>query len=136
MHCLTADRYDSTFNMNFESKAAIIDDGYTVEMKIPFSEIPFPNGTDQEWHINFYRRYFENGNEIEVSSQPRDRNNNCVVCQTTDNLILKDIVIDKRLEILPYVSSNIQGSRNSPDEKIAYGSVKGKVGLGIEFRYQ
>jgi len=61
-------------------------------MKIPFSEIPFPNGTDQEWHINFYRRYFENGNEIEVSSQPRDRNNNCVVCQTTDNLILKDIV--------------------------------------------
>ena len=61
----------------------------------------------------------------------RDRNNNCVVCQTTDNLILKDIVIDKRLEILPYVSSNIQGSRNSPDEKIAYGSVKGKVGLGL-----
>ena len=123
------DRYDSTFNMNFESKAAIIDNGYTVEMKIPFSEIPFPNGTDQEWHINFYRRYFENGNEIEVSSQPRDRNNNCVVCQTTDNLILQDIVIDKRLEILPYISSNIQGSRNSPDEKISYGSVKGKVGL-------
>jgi hypothetical protein len=125
------DRYDSTFNMNFESKAAIIDNGYTVEMKIPFSEIPFPNGTDQEWHINFYRRYFENGNEIEVSSQPRDRNNNCVVCQTTDNLVLKNIVIDKRLEILPYVSSNIQGSRNSPNEKVSYGSVKGKVGLGL-----
>ena len=126
-----SDRYDSTFNINFESKAAIINDGYTVEMKIPFSEIPFPNGTDQEWHINFYRRYFENGNEIEVSSQPRDRNNSCVVCQTSDNLILKDIVIDKRLEILPYVSSNIQGDRNKPDEKISYESVKGKVGLGF-----
>ena len=126
-----SDRYDSSFNMNFESKAAIVNDGYTIEMKIPFSEIPFPNGTNQEWHINFYRRYFENGNEIEVSSQPRDRNNSCVVCQTTDNLILKDIVIDKRLEILPYVSSNIQGYRNSPDEKISYGSVKGKVGLGL-----
>jgi len=126
-----SDRYDSTFNMNFESKSAVINDGYTVEMKIPFSEIPFPNGIDQEWHINFYRRYFENGNEIEVSSQPRDRNNNCVVCQTSDNLILKDIVIDKRLEILPYVSSNIQGSRNNSDEKISYGSVKGKVGLGL-----
>ena len=126
-----SDRYDSTFNMNFESKSAVINDRYTVEMKIPFSEIPFPNGTDQEWHINFYRRYFENGNEIEVSSQPRDRNNSCVVCQTSDNLILKDIVIDKRLEILPYVSSNIQGSRNNSDEKISYGSVKGKVGLGL-----
>ncbi len=125
------DRYDSTFNINFESKAAIIEDGYSIEMKIPFSEIPFPSGTNQEWHINFYRRYFENGNEIEVSSQPRDRDNSCVVCQTTDNLILKDIVIDKRLEILPYVSSNIQGSRNLPNEKMTYGSVKGNVGLGV-----
>ena len=53
-----SDRYDSTFNINFESKAAIIEDGYTIEMKIPFSEIPFPNGTDQEWHINFYRTIF------------------------------------------------------------------------------
>jgi hypothetical protein len=126
-----SDRYDSTFNINFESKAAIIEDGYTIEMKIPFSEIPFPNGTNQEWHVNFYRRYVENGNEIEVSSQPRDRDNSCVVCQTTDNLILKDIVIDKRLEILPYVSSNIQGSRTAPNEKMTYGSVKGNVGLGV-----
>ena len=126
-----SDRYDSTFNINFESKAAIIEDGYSIEMKIPFSEIPFPNGTDQEWHVNFYRRYVENGNEIEVSSQARDRDNSCVVCQTTDNLILKDIVIDKRLEILPYVSSNIQGSRTSPNEKMTYGSVKGNVGLGV-----
>ncbi len=125
------DRYDSTFNINFESNASFVSDGYTIEMKIPFSEIPFPNGTDQEWHINFYRRYVENGNEIEVSSQSRDRNNSCVVCQTTDNLVLKDIVIDKRLEILPYVSSNIQGERTSPDEKISYGALKANVGLGL-----
>ena len=34
-----------------------------VEMKIPFAEIPFPNGTDQMWRVNFYRRYVENGND-------------------------------------------------------------------------
>ena len=87
--------YNAMANETMDQFKYLIDNGYTVEMKIPFSEIPFPNGTDQEWHINFYRRYFENGNEIEVSSQPRDRNNNCVVCQTTDNLVLKNIVIDK-----------------------------------------
>ena len=103
------DRYDSSFNINFESKATIVADGYQIEMKIPFSEIPFPNGKDQTWHMNFYRRYIENGNEIEVSSQPRDRDNSCVVCQTTDRLVLKNIKIDKRLEFLPYFSSNING---------------------------
>ena len=125
------DRYDSTFNVNFESKGVIVKDGYSIEMKIPFSEIPFPNGKDQVWHINFYRRYIENGNEIEVSSQIRDRNNSCVVCQTTDKLVLKDIVIDKRFEILPYVSSNIQGERSLPEEPLSYGALKGNVGLGL-----
>ena len=81
-------RYDSTFNVNFESSGVIVEDGFQIEMKIPFSEIPFPNGTDQLWRINFYRRYVDNGNIIEVSSQIRDRNNSCVVCQTTDELYL------------------------------------------------
>jgi hypothetical protein len=126
-----ADRYDSSFNVNFESAGTIVNDGYQIEMKIPFSEIPFPNGTNQTWHINFYRRYVENGNQIEVSSQPRDRDNSCVVCQTTDRLILKDIVIDKRLEFLPYFSSNVSGKRDNTDENISYGIPNVGIGLGV-----
>jgi hypothetical protein len=126
-----SDRYDSSFNVNFESAGTIVNDGYQIEMKIPFSEIPFPNGTNQTWHINFYRRYVENGNQIEVSSQPRDRDNSCVVCQTTDRLILKDIVIDKRLEFLPYFSSNVSGERDNTDENLSYGIPNVGIGLGV-----
>ena len=126
-----SDRYDSSFNVNFESAGTIVNDGYQIEMKIPFSEIPFPNGTNQTWHINFYRRYVENGNQIEVSSQPRDRDNSCVVCQTTDRLILKDIVIDKRLEFLPYFSSNVSGERDNTDENLSYGKPNVGIGLGV-----
>ena len=124
-------RYDSTFNVNFESSGVIVEDGYQIEMKIPFSEIPFPNGTDQLWRINFYRRYVDNGNIIEVSSQIRDRNNSCVVCQTTDELYLKGIKIDKRLEFLPYVSSNLSGERQRPSSTIDYGDLNANVGLGL-----
>ena len=46
-------RYDSSFNVNFESAGTIVSDGYQIEMKITLSEIPFPNGTNQTWHINF-----------------------------------------------------------------------------------
>jgi len=125
------DRYDSSFNVNFESKGTIVADGYQVEMKIPFSEIPFPNGKNQTWHVNFYRRYIENGNEIEVSSQPRDRDNSCEVCQTTDRLVLNDVEIDKRLEFLPYLSSNLSAERGTPETKITYGEPKVGVGLGV-----
>ena len=124
-------RYDSTFNVNFESSGVIVEDGFQIEMKIPFSEIPFPNGTDQLWRINFYRRYVDNGNIIEVSSQIRDRNNSCVVCQTTDELYLKGIEIDKRLEFLPYVSSNLSGERQRPSSTIDYGDLNANVGLGL-----
>lgn len=126
-----AQRYDSSFNVNFESKGSIVEDGYQIEMKIPFAEIPFPNGEDQMWRINFYRRYVENGNDIEVSSQIRDRNNSCIVCQTTDRLYFKNIKIDKRKELLPYLSSNIQGERQAPLENINYGELNAKVGLGL-----
>ena len=124
-------RYDSSFNINFESSGRIVEDGYIIEMKIPFSEIPFPNGTDQKWRVNFYRRYVDNGNEIEVSSQIRDRNNSCIVCQTTDELYLKGIKIEKRLELLPYLSSNLSGERQRPNEAMEYGSLNAKVGLGL-----
>ena len=124
-------RYDSSFNVNFESKGVIVEDGYQIEMKIPFAEIPFPNGADQMWRINFYRRYVDNGNVIEVSSQQRDRNNSCIVCQTTDRLFFKNIKIEKRKELLPYLSSNIQGERQSSTEAIIYGDLNAKIGLGL-----
>lgn len=124
-------RYDSSFNVNFESKGIIVEDGYQIEMKIPFAEIPFPNGEDQMWRINFYRRYVENGNFIEVSSQIRDRNNSCIVCQTTDRLYFKNITIDKRKELLPYLSSNIQGKRQAPSDHVNYVELNAKIGLGL-----
>ncbi|MFQ3341079.1 MAG: hypothetical protein ACI9TK_000737 [Flavobacteriaceae bacterium] len=86
------DRYDSSFNIDYQSVGSIVNDGYQVEFKIPFSSIPFPNGKDQLWHFNLFRKYYRNGNEIEVRSQSFDRDNPCEVCQTKDRLILNDIV--------------------------------------------
>jgi len=123
--------YDATFNANFKSAGRITDTGYEVEIEIPFSEIPFPNGNNQTWHFNFYRKYYDSGNEIEVSSQARDRDNSCVVCQTTDVLVLKDLEIKKRLELLPYVSAAQQGNRNRASDKIQYDDLTGTLGLGL-----
>ena len=53
------DRYDISFNVNYESAGQLNDEGYVVEFKIPFSEIPFPGGKNQKWNFRIGRRYFE-----------------------------------------------------------------------------
>lgn len=124
-------RYDSTFNANFISKGQLTDTGYEVELVIPFAEIPFPNGTNQTWHFNLARRYYDNGNLIELSSQERDRDNPCIVCQVTDIISFKDIIIEKRKELLPYVSGALQGDRSITSGTIDYDKPTAAVGIGV-----
>ena len=133
VNALTDDkRYDRSFNLEFETEGKIVKDGYQVEFKIPFSTLPFPNAKDQLWHFNFYRKYFDDkGNEIEVSSQIRDRDNSCVICQTTDRLYMDDIKIEKRVELLPYVAGNIAGQRSAVNQPMEYDSFNPNVGLGL-----
>ena len=125
------DRYDSSFNVDYQSAGTIVKGGYHVEYKIPFSSIPFPNGKDQRWHFNLFRKYYVNGNEIEVRSQPFDRDNPCEVCQTTDQLVLKNITIEKRTELLPYVAGSLSGQRASKNGAIDYDKFKPNAGLGL-----
>ncbi|MCK5443674.1 MAG: carbohydrate binding family 9 domain-containing protein [Maribacter sp.] len=125
------ERYDGSFNVDFESAGTITSDGYSIEMRIPFANLPFPSGTDQLWHFNLFRQYFQNRTRIEVGSQSYDRDNSCEVCQTTDELVLKDIVIEKRRELLPYVAANLTGKRPEAKAAFEYDDFSPKVGLGI-----
>ena len=123
------DRYDTSFNVNFESAGQLNDEGYVVEYKIPFSEIPFPGGRNQKWHFRIGRRYFENGNEVETQTQTFDRDNPCLVCQTTQVLLLNDITIAKRVEFLPFIASAVVGNRDG--NQIAYDPIQMDAGLGV-----
>lgn len=125
--------FDRSFNVDFESGGQIVEDGYNAEFKIPFSSLPFSNDKDQRWHFNLFRRYYKNGNEIDVRSQPFDRNNSCSICQTADRLILDDITIEKRVELLPYVAGNINGQRAAHKAPMDYDDFKANAGLGLQF---
>ena len=126
------ERYDASYNVNFESFASLVNDGYNVEMKIPFSSLPFPGGKNQKWHFNFFRKYFdENSNEIGLSSQKRDRDNPCEVCQVNDILIMNDIFIDKKIELLPFITSNLVGDFSTNSNKLEYSKPSAEIGIGL-----
>ena len=125
--------FDSNFNINFQSAGRILDNGYQVEVKIPFSELPFPNNIDQIWNIRLFRSYYRDGIRIQTSSQETDRDNLCNVCQTTDEIEMKKIKIEKRKEILPYVFSSLSGEKQNNNSRIEYENIFSRVGFGINY---
>ena len=46
---------DPSFDLVYKSQGKITDDGYQVEMAIPFSSLSFPDKEVQEWKVGFYR---------------------------------------------------------------------------------
>ena len=125
------DRYDSSFNVDYETQGSIVADGYQVEFKIPFSSLPFPNGTNQIWNFNITRQAFREGIPIDIRSQPFDRTDPCQVCQTTDQLVLKDITIEKRVELLPYIAGGLSGQKSTIQGSLEYDKLKPNAGLGL-----
>ena len=127
--------FDSNFNINFQSAGRILDNGYQVEVKIPFSELPFPNNINQIWNIRLFRSYYQDGIRIQTSSQETDRDNLCEVCQTTDAIQMKNIKIEKRQEILPYVFSSLSGEKQNNNSTIEYENIFSRVGFGINYDF-
>lgn len=130
------DSFDSSYNAVFETKSSVVDDGYVLEFKVPINSLPYPPGKNQIWNFNISRVFTLNGTFYRSQTQPYDRSDPCWVCQVTDKLIMNDIVYKGKTELLPYVSSNISGQRQTVyTDPIEYGKIKGDVGIGLNYDF-
>ena len=130
------DSFDSSYNAVFETKSSVVDDGYVLEFKVPINSLPYPPGKNQIWNFNISRVFTLNGTFYRSQTQPYDRSDPCWVCQVTDKLIMNDIVYNGKTELLPYVSSNISGQRQTVyTDPIEYGKIKGDVGIGLNYDF-
>ena len=120
-------RYDMSFDLEYESAGSISGNSYIVEMKIPFSSLPFPNGKDQKWKFSFFRKY----NDYQISSSKSDRDNSCITCQFDDEVFFENIKIDKKLDLIPYISSGIEGAYNQNTDNIEYEKINSNIGVSI-----
>ena len=121
-------------NYDYETAGRVTDFGYEVEFKIPFSSLSFPNSKNQKWKIRLTTRYIENNRQgvfVESNTSRLDRDNACKLCQLDDEIIMSDIEIEKSFNLLPYLSSNISGSRVNYNEKLDYTDPELNYGLGL-----
>ncbi|HSL19250.1 MAG TPA: DUF5916 domain-containing protein [Methylomirabilota bacterium] len=102
------------------SAATITDWGWTAELAIPFSTLRFQrSGSDQVWGFDAVRLYPRNLYR-QMGSFPRDRSDNCYLCQAHKISGFAGVSPGRNLEIVPTVTA----SRTDTRPELAGGSLE------------
>jgi Domain of unknown function (DUF5916)/Carbohydrate family 9 binding domain-like len=102
--------FDYNWDAVWESKVSMKEDGWVVEMKIPFSALRFSKKSIQDWGMQL-TRYIRRTNES-ANWSPVNPQVNGFVNQFGDLAGLENLSPPLRLSFLPYISA---GYRSSPN---------------------
>jgi hypothetical protein len=102
---------DTMFDLIFESAGLITDDGYQVEIAIPFASLRFPDQEKQTWRIQFLRHHYrESSYEIVWSAVDR---NESIWPNTWGTMTgLENVTPGKGIELIPTITASQAGALN------------------------
>jgi hypothetical protein len=116
------DQIDRSWNTYFLAAAEMDDEGYTVEMAIPFKSLRFPNRESQEWGLQIMRSIRRKNEEIFWAPRSRDVNGFLV---QAGRIVLPGLIERSRnLEIMPVLTGLKEGGsalRADPGLNVKYG---------------
>ncbi len=126
---------DNSWDGVWESATVIDELGWTVEMKIPYSQIRFARQDSYVWGVNFARNLERRKEESFLVMVPR--NESGWVSRFADLNGIEQINPPQRLEILPYVATSAEFTQhdsadpfNDGSELFGNAGADVKVGLG------
>ena len=126
------DNEDNNWNAVWESKTRINDKGWSVEMRIPFSELRFSKKTGDTWGLNLFRnirRYNSNNSWNFI-----DRKASGFIDQEGQLTGIKDIKPPVRLSFSPYLSFYYEPKTSTTSPKFLYkGGLDLKYGINASF---
>ncbi|HEX8708994.1 MAG TPA: DUF5916 domain-containing protein [Pyrinomonadaceae bacterium] len=112
---------DFSVDIVMESKGAITEDGYTVEVAIPFKSLRYEAGKDKLWGLHLRRVIKRFNNELD-SWMPLSRDRSGVLNQAGQLTGLEGISTEHTLELIPSATLSETGKRVptlSPAELVA-----------------
>jgi hypothetical protein len=108
------DRIDKTWDTYFTTDANMDDEGYTIEMAIPFKSLRFPHSQPQLWGMQI-KRNIRRKNE-EIYWYPRSRDINGFLIQAGTIQIDGSLNKGKNFEVMPVVTGlKEQGQKANPE---------------------
>lgn len=109
----TGGSYDSSWNAIWASAGKLTEDGFQVEMKIPFSQIRFQTvDGEQVWGFDAIRSY-PRENRHHIGLFPRDRGANSYLSQTVKIVGMDDVSAGRNLELTPTVTASRSEAREN-----------------------
>lgn len=129
--------YQLTGNVNYNwdgiwyAQSKIVDNGYQVEMKLPFSMFSFDSASNMSlWGVEL-TRYYPRQQNHQLSSITNDRNNDCHLCQL-DSVMVKAVKqTSQNLQVTPSFSAKKDSRRGNGGQWHDDNSVD----LGLDVRW-
>lgn len=106
-----ASQRDYSWDAVWESKVKFVEDGWQLEMKIPYISLRFSKADIQNWGVNFNR--FSRKNNESTYWNPIDPNVAGLVNQFGDLEGISQIKPPLRLSFLPYISTGYRSTPNN-----------------------
>jgi uncharacterized protein DUF5916/cellulose/xylan binding protein with CBM9 domain len=101
---------DYTVDILMESAGKLTEEGYSVEVAIPFKSLRYPRGKDKLWGLQIFRRILRLNNE-ENSWMPISRSNVSVLSQEGHITGLEGLNTERALDLIPSVTISETGKR-------------------------
>ena len=131
----TRSNEDASFNIVWDSEGKITEQGYQVEMSIPFSSLRFPNSEAQSWRVNFWRNHPRDSRR-QYSWAAINRDNPCFPCQFGTVTGITGVRPSNDLELLPaFVGFQSGALRDDSDPSSGFDNapVEGEGSLGMRY---
>ncbi len=119
---------DNTWDAVWDSEVKIVNDGWIVEMKIPYMSLRFSKSEIQDWGINFYR-LIRRLNEVDYWN-PINPQISGLMNQSGILKGLKNLLPPLRLSFLPYIST---GYSSTPTNNGSFNSVLHNGGMDVKY---
>ena len=122
---------ESSFDMIFDAAAIITDEGYQIEVAVPFSSLRFPNKEEQSWRFAVFRSHPRDDFMRKMASIKLDRNNPCNLCQLGYLNGIREIKSSRSIEFLPSMVGTQSGELDSNDV-FQNNEINADLALGIK----
>lgn len=124
---------DFSWDMIWHAAGRVSTEGYIVEVALPLKQLRFQAGSaPQQWGFEAFRSWPRRVRH-RLSSQRRDRNTNCVLCQENKIRGLEGLAQGRNVEFDPTATFSRTDRREPPDGALQSGDPQAEAGLSARW---
>lgn len=134
---MTVRSEDSSIDFIFTNAGRITDDGFIIEMAIPFRSLRVPSRDVQRWGIMLVRTYPRSSRHY-MTWPSMSRNNQCQLCQVARLEGIRGIETGGTLELLPAMVASQAGRLEDAADPGSFqnGDFDAEASLGLKYTFE